>query len=341
MSAAPSSTGAQGLHPEALPERRALRKEVTGYRYVPLSLLIAAVCLATGQILLGVTIESMNREPEHYSVMGGVIDLWTRNEHLLATILFFFSIIFPTGKLLALAWIWFRPMERKRRARWSLWLELSGKWSMLDAFVVTALVGSVQLRKLVTAATARPEPAVYYFAVAILLSMWLSLLISRLAARTCDRPRGLPKLDLSVLLAAWSALACTIGALLQPIFSVEKGVFSNVYALPRATRELFKDGEWFLGSLVSLFVALVPMLFFGGLGFAVLMRRLGRNVDRALYGLVALERWAMVDVYLLAVLLVYTRVGHIATVERLPGFWWVAAATGLSIYCSIRISKSN
>lgn len=318
---------------------RALREHCPGAWAFPTALVLTAACLLAGQVLPGVTLEAVGRETEHYSVMGGVIDLWDLGHPLLSTVLFCFSIVFPTAKLLALGWIWWRPMDAQARANLGHWLKALGKWSMLDTFVVAALIGSVQLSKFITAAQAFAEPAVYFFATAILLSIALSFWIARLAQRAEPRPRAVPRLDLSLVVVPWVGAACLVAGLFEPLLLIEKDVFENVYALPESLVDLVAAGEPFLVTVVAVLVLLLPAVQFLGLGLLALLQLRGMNVDRPLRWWVALERWAMIDVYFLGLLLVHTRVSNIAAVTRPAGFWLVAGAAMASVYAAARINR--
>lgn len=320
---------------------KSLRDEATNRWLVPGLLLAATGCLITGQVLPGVTIEFINRDPERYSVMGGVIDLWRKSNPFLAVVLFSFSIVFPAGKLVALIRIWFRPMERERRRRWAGWLEALGKWSMLDGFLVAALVGSIQLRNVVKAASAHPEPAVYFFAMAILLSMVASTLVVRACERESHKARVPQKLGASFLVVPWLAAACLLATWWEPILRVEKKLFVNVYGLPKTTREFFASGEYFLGGLLVLFVMLVPLVYFLSFGWVAIQERRGRVLESWQARLRFLDRWAMVDVFLLALLLVCSKVGRMSTMERLPGFWLILAVAVMSVTCTFGLRRRD
>lgn len=115
-----------------------------------------------------------------YSVWAGVVELWKQNELALATVLFFFSIVFPIMKLLGLMVICFARLREERRARLLHWLTLLGKWSMLDVFVVAILIVLVKLGPL---ARIEPRAGVYVFAAAIVASMVTTMYVERLARR--------------------------------------------------------------------------------------------------------------------------------------------------------------
>ena len=317
-----------------------LRAAYPGLWKIPALLALTGLLLILGQVLPGVTIQTLGHEPDRYSVFGGVADLWRGNNKLLASILFCFSILFPTIKFGALLLMWFKPMQPQRRANLAHWLKPLGKWSMLDGFVVIALVGTVQLRgPLLKLATANPEPAVYLFSLAILLSITLSFFIARLSDDQAGGEHYIPRPDLTMVLAPWGAAACLVAGLLHPILMIEKKMFTHIYDLPVALGELLDSGEHYLVALFAFFVVLLPMVYFVGLGVVAICQGLGKDASRALSVLVAVERWAMLDVFSLGVLLVYNKVGGFTTVSALPGFWLILASAVLSIYCAFRVRR--
>ena len=89
------------------------------------------------------------------TIMSGVIYLWTSGSWPLAVIVFIASILVPSAKLLALTFlvasvqrrsVW-DPIQRTKMYRI---IELVGRWSMLDIYVVAILVALVQLQSLAT-----------------------------------------------------------------------------------------------------------------------------------------------------------------------------------------------
>ncbi len=161
--------------------RRALRElhHVGHAIAVPLALVASAALLMTGLSLPLMDAQQMIFWKSSYSVWAGIVALWHANELLLATILFFFSIVFPIVKLTALATIWFARLAGERR-EWLLhWLGILGKWSMLDVFVVAILIVLVKLGPM---AKVEPRVGVYVFAAAIIASMLTTSYITRLAS---------------------------------------------------------------------------------------------------------------------------------------------------------------
>ena len=152
----------------------------------------ALLLLAFGVLVLGLSLPILTVEKtvfwrhweNHYSVFVGVAELAKHGDWLLAVIIFFFSMIFPFVKLLALSILWFRRLTDQERLKALEWLGLLGKWSMLDVFAVAILVVAAKLRSLTEV---QPRIGVYLFGLAILLSMLTTMYIERLALKARAR----------------------------------------------------------------------------------------------------------------------------------------------------------
>ena len=116
-----------------------------------------------------------------YSVFTGALSLAHQGDYMLAGVLFFFSMIFPLAKLLALATVWWARLAEPQRQRALHWLEILGKWSMLDVFAVAILIVLVKLGPVVQA---EPRTGVYFFAASILCSMLTTMYVTFLARRS-------------------------------------------------------------------------------------------------------------------------------------------------------------
>jgi paraquat-inducible protein A len=89
------------------------------------------------------------------TIMSGVVLFWTSGSWMLATIVFTASILVPLLKLFALTYLLLTVGRRsvdepERRTRLYRIVELIGRWSMLDVFVVALVVALVQIRSLAT-----------------------------------------------------------------------------------------------------------------------------------------------------------------------------------------------
>ena len=119
-------------------------------------------------------------EKNTFTILSGIENLYYDKQFFLAFIVFFFSIVFPIVKLVALYIIWFIPMRVESRKRILSGLAMLGKWSMLDVFIVAVIIVSVQLGVL---ATANAEKGIYYFAASILLAMAATAMENSLAKK--------------------------------------------------------------------------------------------------------------------------------------------------------------
>ncbi len=115
------------------------------------ALLIAALILYVPANLLPVMTTRTLFGAQEDTILSGVIHFWVSGEWPLALIIFVASFLVPLFKLAALtlmtALAQFRSdWGRLERARLHRIVELIGRWSMLDVFVVAVLAGLVQIQ---------------------------------------------------------------------------------------------------------------------------------------------------------------------------------------------------
>jgi paraquat-inducible protein A len=142
--------------------------------------LLAAVVLYVPANVLPVMDTSSLFGAQTDTIMSGVVYLWTSGSWPLAVLVFIASIAVPMLKILALV---FLVATAQRRTRWMPTrrtriyriVEIVGRWSMLDVYVITVLVALVQFSAL---ATIKAGPAAIAFGAVVVLTM--------LAARSFD-----------------------------------------------------------------------------------------------------------------------------------------------------------
>ena len=165
--------------------RRSLRELHPKNFFIPIAVVGCLALLLTALSLPLLRAQQVFWKSE-YSVWAGVVALWHENEILLALILFFFSIVFPIVKLTVLAYLWLIRLTDEQRTWLLRWLDMLGKWSMLDVFVVAILIVLVKLGPM---AKVEPRVGVYVFTAAIAASMLTTMYVERLAKRS-SRPSG-------------------------------------------------------------------------------------------------------------------------------------------------------
>ncbi len=124
------------------------------------------------------------------------------------------------------------------------------------------------------------------------------------------------------------ALALFVLGLFLPLIVVEKfRFFDREYSVLDATRRMLDEEERGLALAVLFFVVLLPLARLVGLVWL----RFARRPERGVRALLALEEWAMLDVFGLALLVVVAKLGSVASVEIRAGFWVLLLAAALSL----------
>lgn len=247
---------------------------------------------------------------------------------MLALLIFTFSGVFPVLKLTMLGVIWFHGMKPYRREQTLHARRVVGKWSMLDVFVVVALVGAIQFGLL---ATARPRIGIYLFAAAVLLCMLATFLESRLAHGPEKTNLSQGSRSLAALPIALLALLFLGAGLILPLMETTKWIFwKQDFSVLGAVGEMVHDGRYALVGMTILFVILVPMAKLLGQIILLFLRRRGPQAGALARILEIMDKWMMLDVFALGVLVVAVQLGGIADVSPRPGLGCFLASVSLS-----------
>jgi paraquat-inducible protein A len=111
-----------------------------------------------------------------YSLLRTIRDLHEDGEWGLAAIITAFTLIFPIGKYLALAYVYLGRNERWR-GRLLLWVKNLGQWSMGDVFVIALMVVIIRFNGSLAEIAVHPLPGLWVFAFSVILSMIASALL--------------------------------------------------------------------------------------------------------------------------------------------------------------------
>lgn len=140
--------------------------------------------------------------------------------------------------------------------------------------------------------------------------------------------RGWLGRDASLAFALTGA-ALALPAALLPFIRVDKLGRDHTGLLGTGAVALWDEGMRLLGIWVALCGVLAPMLLLGALAWLLARERLGRgsaaDPGHTLRLVRALERWAMPEVHVLAVLVALIKLGTLVNVHIGPGFWCYAA----------------
>lgn len=137
------------------------------------ALLIASVILLFPANFLPIMTTSSFLGSQSDTIMSGIVYLWNSGSWPLAVVVFVASMMVPLLKILALTFLLVSVQRRSRwrpdeRTRLYRLVELIGRWSMLDVYVVTLLAALVHFQ---TLAIIRPEAGALAFAGVVVLTM--------------------------------------------------------------------------------------------------------------------------------------------------------------------------
>jgi paraquat-inducible protein A len=154
--------------------------EIKKPRKVSWLLWASMLLLVAGLYAPLMTIRQMVVFDNSVSVVTGIVQLFHDGDYGLFALILLFSVLFPVFKLILLAWTWFVMFERGLvESRLLQFVEISGKWSMLDVFVAAVIVVAIKLGSISEVSI---HYGIYLFALAIIGTMVLSHEVRRFIA---------------------------------------------------------------------------------------------------------------------------------------------------------------
>ncbi len=135
-------------------------------------LIAAAVCYIPANVLPVLTTTTAAGSDSD-TILQGVVLLWSPTGWPLSLIVLVASIMIPSAKIVALAYLLItvqRGSERNSEQRIRLYrtVEFIGRWSMVDVFVDTFTAALIQLQPLMSV---EPAPGLFFFAAVVVLTM--------------------------------------------------------------------------------------------------------------------------------------------------------------------------
>jgi paraquat-inducible protein A len=135
-------------------------------------LVAAAICYIPANILpIMTTVAFSHRESD--TIMQGVILLWSPTGWPLSMIILIASIMIPSAKIGAMFYLVYSVRKGSvktpaQRVKLFHLVEIIGRWSMIDVFVVTFTVALIQLQPLMSV---EPDRGIFFFAAVVVLTM--------------------------------------------------------------------------------------------------------------------------------------------------------------------------
>ncbi|MCU5775058.1 membrane integrity-associated transporter subunit PqiA [Erwiniaceae bacterium BAC15a-03b] len=142
-----------------------------------LALLITSIVLYFPANLLPIMVTEALGNQISSTIMAGVILLWSDGSYPVALVIFIASIMVPTLKMIAIAWLCWDAQGYGRRDGEKMHLiyevvEFVGRWSMIDVFVIAVLSALVRMGRLMSI---YPAVGALLFAMVVILTMFAAM----------------------------------------------------------------------------------------------------------------------------------------------------------------------
>ncbi|WP_435954355.1 membrane integrity-associated transporter subunit PqiA [Dryocola sp. BD626] len=142
-----------------------------------LALLITSIMLYLPANILPIMITELLGTKMPSTILAGVILLWSEGSYPVAMVIFIASIMVPTLKMLAIAWLCWDAKGHGKRDSERMHLiyevvEFVGRWSMIDVFVIAVLSALVRMGALMNI---YPAIGALMFALVVILTMFAAM----------------------------------------------------------------------------------------------------------------------------------------------------------------------
>ena len=138
-----------------------------------MALLVTSILLYLPANILPIMITDLLGDKMPSTILAGVILLWSEGSYPVALVIFIASIMVPTLKMIAIAWLCWDAKGHGRRDSERMHLiyevvEFVGRWSMIDVFVIAVLSALVRMGGLMNI---YPAMGALMFALVVIMTM--------------------------------------------------------------------------------------------------------------------------------------------------------------------------
>lgn len=142
-----------------------------------LALLLTSCVLYLPANIMPIMITDLLGDKLPSTIMAGVILLWSEGSYPVALVIFIASIMVPTLKMLAIAWLCWNANGNGQRDSERMHLiyeivEFVGRWSMIDVFVIAVLSALVRMGGLMSI---YPAIGAVMFALVVVMTMFSAM----------------------------------------------------------------------------------------------------------------------------------------------------------------------
>ena len=309
---------------------------------IPVMLVVSLVANILGLILPFLEIDEAFHSKVIYSLPHSVELMWEKKLYFIAALILGFSIVFPFIKLFSLFAVWFMPWKSKKREKYLNAIELLGKWSYMDIFVVILLLSLTSHQGMISSTI---HPGVYFFIGAITLSMITSEIIMTIARKKCNEESPVtftstkrrwmifdnlylgwivPVLVIASAAALIESLHATFLRISQ-IFMV-----SRSFSISEIATLMQEQKQWVLLVIMVGTLFVLPLFRLAILLVSWITPLSPHSHVRVKHIIDVFSRWCMLDVFGLALFLITTEGKDLVKTEIRPGLYVVVVAIGLS-----------
>ena len=304
-------------------------------------------CNVAGLVVPFLEIDVFLRGTSTYSLPHSVQLMWEARLYAIALLIVGFSILFPLAKLAVMTSVWFFMRDPGPRRALLEWIEPLGKWSFLDIFIVIIILVLTD-DQLFIAAT--PVIGLYFFVVAIVLSMIAAMAIERLSRPRPPEDPGRPQSLASkpgrrrwvVGLLLLLSVPALVAAVELPFLKITRFLLSGeAYSIRRSAGTLWSDDAYLLAAIVAVTLIAVPVACVASM-VVVWFRGLDRHGrHRWRVRLAAMWQWTMIDVFGLALLAFLTEGDDLIRTEVRQGLYLIVAAAVVLTLTYVLIAGAN
>ena len=261
---------------------------------------------------------------------NSVLLMWNHQLLIIALLIFAFSIVFPFFKLITLIYTWFFCRDADKREHLITFIGPLGKWSMLDIFMTIILIVMTNSQFMITSTL---KIGVYFFLIAIFLSMTCALLIETLIfgrgiksipkrKHFIQRIQNVTKARrYLVFLLLIISLFTLIMAINTAIIKINDFFFAdNEYSIVTSAITLWNT-SLLLAFFVSFTLILCPLLHILGLIVLWTVKLKPKNNYSMGRFLHVISIFNMLDVFCLALLIFISEGSQLISTQEKPGLY--------------------
>ncbi len=288
---------------------------------------LAFIGTALSMFLPFISIDKPFKRPAPYSIIQTISLMWNKELYLLAIIIAGFSAIFPFLKLMSMANILYQIEINNFRLKTLHIASRLGKWSMVDVFIVSILLGIGENQFVFKVFT---HFGLYLFTFSILLSIGMGIFLSTLAHQhkgehiktPDDYGHGHNALSIIILSVASVAFISLCGV---PFLEIDDWKLRDRnFTLLTFIGAIWNQDAPLLAIYFWIALLLLPFLEIASLWFLI-SKTGARLFDNRLAPAFSLMRhWSTLDVFLIALMIFVVEGEQFIRFHINLGFWLLA-----------------